>query len=530
MSYCRNASQQISMDDSLSGLTEREKKRLENSWAKEFGDVIFPMINEDQFSVLYSDNPASRPNNPVNVNVGLLILKEIYGQSDEEAIDSLMFDIRYQYALHTTSFGEQPISKNSLSNFRRAVYEYNQLHGRDLIQEEVERHAEEIAKLLKIDGRMTRMDSLMISSSCKKLTRLEIIDSCVGRMAFTAARHDEKILPEKFKEYLREGHRNDVIYRSRNEEIPGRMEQAVIDAEELLRLFGNTDLTGTEAYQLLARMLEEQTQEKNGKRVLIDAKEVSPDSLQNPTDKDAAYRTKGGEKYIGYVGNVVEDFNEKDSIITHYDLQKSTYSDQSFSKDILEKKEKQENETVLLVDGAYYADALAKEAAEKNIRMVPTGIVGREPKGDYSKFEINETNHAVIKCIEGHAPLSCHFQKGIYKAYFAKEHCETCPNRSNCPVSEQRRRYMLKVAETQIHTSNLRKEMGTSEYRKLAKKRAGIEGIPSVLRRKYQVDQLPIRGLVRSKVWLGLKIEAINVIRYLVRRARHQRKALQTVF
>ena len=370
MSYCRNVSQQISMSDSMAGLTERERKRLENSWAKEFGDVIFPLINEDRFSVLYSENLASRPNNPVNVNVGLLILKEVYGQSDEEAIDSLMFDIRYQYALHTTSFDEQPISKNSLSNFRRAVYEYCRKEGRDLIQEEVESHADEIAKLLNLDGRMRRMDSMMISSSCKRMTRLELIDSCVGRMVSAVARRNENLLPEKFKEYLREGHRNDVIYRSRDEEVPDRMEKAAADSEELFELLCGTDFSETEAYHLLERMLLEQTQQKDGRRVLIDAKEISPESLQNPTDPDAAYRTKGGNKYVGYVGNIIEDFNGADSVITRYDLQKSTYSDQSFAKDLLDQTAMQEEERVLLVDGTYYADALAKEAAEKNMRIV----------------------------------------------------------------------------------------------------------------------------------------------------------------
>ena len=183
MSFCRNTAQQMNMFDPLYKLTEREKKRLKNSWAEEFSKIIFPLINEERFSVLYSDNPASRPNNPVNVYLGLLMLKEIFGQSDEEALDSLMFDIRYQYALHTTSYEEQPVSKNSLINFRTAVYKYNEEHGVDIIQEEFESHAKEFTKYLNIDGKTIRMDSLMISSSCKKLSRLEIIYSNVKVMA-----------------------------------------------------------------------------------------------------------------------------------------------------------------------------------------------------------------------------------------------------------------------------------------------------------------------------------------------------------
>ena len=41
-----------------------------------------------------------------------------------------------------------------------------------------------------------------------------------------------------------------------------------------------------------------------------------------------------------------------------------------------------------------------------------------------------------------------------------------------------------------------------------ARKRAGIEGLPSILRRRCKIDHLPVRGLVRSKVYLGFKISA----------------------
>lgn len=76
MSFKENAYQQMSFTDSFSGLTAREQKALEKSWAKVFADEIFPAIDEKRFSVLYSDK-ASRPNTPVNVIVGALIIKEL---------------------------------------------------------------------------------------------------------------------------------------------------------------------------------------------------------------------------------------------------------------------------------------------------------------------------------------------------------------------------------------------------------------------------------------------------------------------
>ena len=96
MSFYLNNVQQMALGDSLYNLTEREIKYLKNSWAETFSKKRFSFIREDRFSILYSDNPASRPNNPVNVYFGLLILREVLNQSDEEALNSLMFDIRYQ--------------------------------------------------------------------------------------------------------------------------------------------------------------------------------------------------------------------------------------------------------------------------------------------------------------------------------------------------------------------------------------------------------------------------------------------------
>ena len=89
MSFKSNDCQQLTFDDSLFSLTKREKKTLKKSWAKVFADEIFPAIDEERFSVLYSDK-ASRPNTPVNVIVGALIIKELFDYSDDEIVENLM--------------------------------------------------------------------------------------------------------------------------------------------------------------------------------------------------------------------------------------------------------------------------------------------------------------------------------------------------------------------------------------------------------------------------------------------------------
>lgn len=506
------------MFDALSNLTERERKRLKNSWSEKFSSEIFPLINEDRFSVIYSSNYASRPNNPVNVYLGLLMLREIFSQTDEEAIDSLIFDIRYQYALHTTSFEEQPVSKNSLSNFRSAVYKYNEEHGVDLIQAEIESHAKEFAKLLNIDGRNIRMDSLMISTSAKKLSRLEIIYSCVSRLIHEVNKNNSELLPDKFKIYLEDGHHNDTIYRCKDKDIDSKLSAVTTDALDLYYVCRGTAADESEEFNILTRMLGEQTKQKEGIIELKPSKEISPVSLQNPTDPDATYRSKGNKDNIGYVANVVESFDDNNKLIMQYDLKKNTYSDQQFSKDVIEKLGKQDEQTNVIVDGAYYSENIAKQASENKLNFIPTNLVGRGQSTDktgYDKFNINEEAHIVMNCTAGHKPEDSKFKKGVYRAHFNPQHCDNCPHRANCPVTKQKKNYLLEVSETKLHRERLIARMGTKEYQEIASKRAGVEGIPSVLRRKYSIDHLPVRGKVRSKVWLGFKISAINCKRLI---------------
>lgn len=110
MAFVTNEFQQFKLGDSFISLSERNKNIVLKSWAKTFTDIIFPAINEERFSVLYSQNTATRPNSPTNVTSDAMIIKEIVGATDEDIVESLACDICYQYALHTTSYTEQPIS------------------------------------------------------------------------------------------------------------------------------------------------------------------------------------------------------------------------------------------------------------------------------------------------------------------------------------------------------------------------------------------------------------------------------------
>jgi len=213
--------------------------------------------------------------------------------------------------------------------------------------------------------------------------------------------------------------------------------------------------------------------------------------------------------------NIVEKFDDNNRMIEGYDLQKNTYSDQKFAKDIISKLPVEKDGVTALIDGAYFSEEINNRAKAKGIKMVPTNLTGGGKNNNCDKFEIDEKEHLVKKCPSGHKPITSKFKEESYRAHFDKNNCSSCSFRKDCPVIKQKKSYLFKVSEKTLHRSQLITKMGTPEYHELASKRAGIEGIPSVLRRRYKIDHLPVRGLIRGKVYLGFKISAINCKRLI---------------
>jgi len=262
---------------------------------------------------------------------------------------------------------------------------------------------------------------------------------------------------------------------------------------------------------LLARMLADQTEDGQ----LKPNKQISPQSLQNPSDEDATFRRKAGKGHQGYVGNFVEDCGENGNVITQYDYDTNLHADVDFGAEVIENLGVQEEKTVVLTDGAYASEENFEAAAENNIELVTSSLTGQEPSPIINEFQIEDKT--IKFCPAGHAPDDSTYDeaKETYRAHFEKETCEQCPRRSECPVVMQKKKALIQLTQTTINRAAYGERLKTEEYKEHARKRNGVEGIPSILRRRYRVDEMPVRGLVRSKMWFGFKIGAINVKRVI---------------
>ncbi len=82
----------------LNELPDKLREQLEASWAGTFYNEIFVRIDETNYEILYADDP-SRPNTAVNVLVGLEMMKDGNGWSDQEMYENFCFNIQVRYAL-----------------------------------------------------------------------------------------------------------------------------------------------------------------------------------------------------------------------------------------------------------------------------------------------------------------------------------------------------------------------------------------------------------------------------------------------
>ena len=267
MAFKTNDYQQITLTDTFLNLSPRTRKIVEKSWAKDFADIVFPAINEERFSVLYSDHKFSRPNTPVNIIVGGLILKESMDLTDDELIESICCDVRFQYALHTTHLDDQPVSDRTFSRFREKVYpaDFPDQGGFSTYQchtDPPETHTGQFHSCHCQCGFRTTFHthSLMIASRCKRMSRLEIIYTVTANAVKLLHRLGQDfLLKYEMLHYLDEDDCNKIIYHCKGEDVTDRLKSVIADAVYISGIMKEDAFCDFQEYMLLTRVLNEQT-------------------------------------------------------------------------------------------------------------------------------------------------------------------------------------------------------------------------------------------------------------------------------
>ena len=195
--------QQPALISAASELPEKQRKRLENSWAGTFYSEFFNRINEETFAVLYSGK-GSRPNVPVNVLVGLEALKSGNGWSDEELYENYCYNLQVRYALGYDRLGDGDFEIRTLYYFRERLSQYNAEKGINLLEKAFEGITDAQIVALKVRTGMQRMDSTQIASNIVSASRLQLLVEALQRVERILNEADKVRLAETLAPYTQD--------------------------------------------------------------------------------------------------------------------------------------------------------------------------------------------------------------------------------------------------------------------------------------------------------------------------------------
>jgi hypothetical protein len=381
----------FSSPSSLMCIRESRKYDDPSSWHNKFFREVTSHVDEEIFRPLFAeereDGRDGRPNVPIRILVAMSILKEGCGCSDETLFESCCFNMLYRRALGLVTLQEQCPSIDSYYTLRRNMAKYQDETGIDLFDKCFKCITRKQALEYRISGKSVRMDSKLISSNIAWYSRYEIIHETLMKQVekYEIEAIEDQMIREQALEFYAEDAQK-TVYRTDSETMGKRLLTLGIVIDYILTH------TLPEGKPLLRRVFSEQYDKAGDGTISVrDKKKVSADSVQNPNDPDAKYRSKGGKKVKGFSTNITETCDEEDkpSLITCVDVEGATTADNTYVESGVKGTEEVTGNKVdtLHSDGAYQSDGNRNYTRENDIDFVANGIQGKP-----SRFDLEQTD------------------------------------------------------------------------------------------------------------------------------------------
>lgn len=455
-------------------LPPSKQARCKKTWAEPFRLHALPILRkvEDEFADLF-DADLGRPNRPVELVLGTLILKDMSDLTDQEALDHLDFDALWWWAFQREPH-ELQLCQKTLHNFRVGLIR-NEKSGLAF-----RRVTDELAKVLKVSPDQQRLDSTHVFSNIALLTRLQLFCETIRVFLKDLKQIDARAYDALPPGLLRRHGEDSGYADARKEHRQRRVEVVARDVGRLISVFSNHKaVQTTEGWGLLQRLFKDQCKAtaepmKPGKddddhgdgEAAVELKpaiEVASDSLQSPHDPDATY---SGHKGKGHSVQVIETSTPGNptQLISAVALTPACESDAKA--------------TVPMVENVIEAGLAPKEV------VADTLYSGAMNAAELAKVGVN---------LLAPAPPTAKPEEG-----------QTYPEpEPQCPKS------FLKSGEW------LRRQEASPKFKKRYAVRAGIEGTNSELKRKHGLGDLRVRGKERVALAMYFKALACNVKRAL---------------
>jgi hypothetical protein len=520
---------QQTLFSSISSLPEKILGRLETSWAGTFYQQVFARIDEERFGVLYADEP-SRPNIPVNVLVGLEILKSGFGWSDEEMYDHFCYDVQVRLALGYRDLSEGHFELRTMYNFRQRLTRHMQETGKNLFEQVFEQITDEQLATFEIKTSKLRMDSTMIASNVREMTRLQLLVEVLQRVQRMLSAEDQQQYAEGFAPYLK-GSSGQYIYHLKGEEVAEhlrRMGELMAQlTDELAVRYGDEP-----AYHVLQRVFGEHFCVDEATLRPKEGQELAASSLQSPDDWEATYRQKRGEEHWGYVANVAETCHPENTLqlIVKVQSAPNNTDDAVMLNEALPGLKARTDVDEMHTDGGYNSRAVDQTMRELGVEQIQTAIRGRKPSAEQLSLDAfvwnldDEGQPWRVTCPHGQqASVTRGRSEQRYRAAFEAVDCEVCPFLASCRTEALKYapERVLRFSQQDVDLA-LRRQRSTEARASGTNLRSAVEATVRSLKHPFHDGKVPVRGQPRVSMVVPASAAMSNlrrIHRYLAGKA-----------
>jgi len=504
-------------------LGERRRALLEKGWPAFFRGVVLPRLPVGALEGEFS-REMGRPTKELESLIGALVLQQVFDLTDDETANSYAFRVDWHYALDMAGEGdgEKYVSERTLRGYRERLVETG------LAETLFEGVTDALLKGFGVETGHQRLDSTLIRSNMRRLTRVELCRRVLGRLLRQLQREAPEAwgrIPEEIRERYGEGERGCFGLK------PSQARQALLGCGEALwtvltLLSGEDGVQEWECFRQAKQVLGDQfTVRGTEGRAEIEVKgkgEMTTDSLQNPTDGEARY---DGHKGAGYYGQVLETYSPKagdpeqvdgpaqPNLVTHVAVTPANVVDETAVGPALEETQRRGiSPETLVADGAYGSDEVVEGVQAQGVTLVAPAR-GPKPRKGLEGFEMNDTTGEMLRCPQGETPIQVILHQKRPVAIFSHVSCNGCPRKESCPAVRRKRGRFVRYTAKEIRLARRRQAMETEAFQEKYRWRAGIEGTISQYKNQMGGGRIRYRGLAKVTFAVKLKFLGLNVFR-----------------
>lgn len=528
------SNKQQELFDPWSFLSPKRRRMLDDDWPGLFREHLLDELPVDRLANCFAEG-MGRPTKELHTVLGALLLQQTMDLTDPVTIEQLCFNIQWHYALNIPEESDDAkyISEKTLYSMRQLMIEH---HLDDVMFDAI---GQKLALVFGVDTKKQRIDSVHIRSNMRRLGRIRIFAETISKFLVNLKRHHQDIFDAVDQRTLDRywGKKAMASFSLIKPSESAKTLQVVSsDLFDLLEQFkGHQKVCAMHSYKLMQRVLAEQCHTdagENSKAVVKNPREISSDSLQNPSDPDATYDSHKGQGYqmqVMETFNQIEDPEEKQqtlNLITHISVQTACEHDaNALMPAITDAQDRQLSPEQVLADTLYSGDNNHQAAEAVNVELVsPVKKANSSDTILLTGFAFNEKGY-VTTCPAGRAPMHVKYKKKTdrFSAAFSQQQCDRCPLFEQCKLLPGKNKYFLRYNSKQYRISIRRAGQEKASFAETYRWRAGIEATMSELDRRTGIKQLRVRGMPAVRLAATLKATGLNILRAgIVRKARRK--------